>query len=942
MKNQNGNLLGDISDNYDVSVNQFQEITIDLSGSQYQLEKEKTYTLLIVQRVGGNLSLITMDKLQNKHIDMFSIRTFTDLFYSSDWNITFTTHIEINYNITSSQENRSVPTEIKLVRLSDITTDLSNIEFREDIPKNRIIGRLVTLDSSGTINPFDKHTYEILEDDSGNDFFRIDNRNVLVLDTTFNLQEDRVFNMKIKTTNLDDVSLNSTIQTITIVFLPSVEIILTGLNTTTTNINQTIIDEWVTSTNKKGTIDISGSNIEINENLNVPEYFHFVVDNSGSTNRVNIDGSNNTVTFYKDASINYINNVTAFKGLVHLKSGCTLDVKNINMELSNNETFNLENTDCQGWLIRTFLEEGNVEIENTDVTINNIHNACKIFNFGGIVGTGAGGYNGNCTITNCSNSGEIIGIRSGGIAGQLCGIKGNCTITNCSNSVDILGSLSGGITGIGCGREGNCIITNCNNSGNILGNDNGGIVGRQSGQSGNCTITNCNNSGNISGNVNGGIAGVLSGFNGICTITNCSNSGDIIGVGSGGITGPSTGGNNGNCSITKCSNSGNISGEDNGGIAASYTAFNNGNCIITNCNNSGDISGNYNGGITGSFAGFENGICTITNCNNSGDISGEDNGGIAGQAAGYIGGECNISNCSNNGNISGNDNGGIVGSTTGFINGNVLITNSYSLINNINGNNNGGVCGNFKLYNRDETVYTNTNVNILNCFSFIKAISNEATGIGGLISKSEIENFDFITVLNSYSSQFVSNNKVNNNGKIVITNNDNGIDAFYDVEDLRGRQSNITILNRQVENLNSGNAFIRSFEFPIFKSIEDNLQVISLNESVLLQNVFIQNGTVKLVSKVNVNNLQVVRFSVDNIEREILTYGLEQGNYTISLFIYGKLEENEIYEKFTFPLNVPFNSQRFRIFGRNYNIFQHKGTPRGVSSGYSMLNGRRR
>ena len=169
---------------------------------------------------------------------------------------------------------------------------------------------------------------------------------------------------------------------------------------------------------------------------------------------------------------------------------------------------NKENADNQG----LFGEVGdggvitNVRVEDSYLDVD--------YSVGGIVGENYG------TVSNCSNSGTVIGVANHVSVGGIVGNNGG-TVSNCSNSGAVTGTADyiyvGGIAGAGSGR-----VTNCSNSAVVSGTGNGAIyVGGIAGGDGSGMVTNCSNSGKV---VRGGTAtyvyvGGIVGASG--TVSNC-------------------------------------------------------------------------------------------------------------------------------------------------------------------------------------------------------------------------------------------------------------------------------------------------------------------------------------------------------------------------------------------------------------------------------------
>ena len=216
-------------------------------------------------------------------------------------------------------------------------------------------------------------------------------------------------------------------------------------------------------------------------------------------------------------------------------------------------------------------------------------------------------------IDKCSNSGKIIGIEHvGGIIGGY-GSSGN--ITNCINTGEVIGSAShiGGIAGT---LQKNNKIENCQNSGTINGTGEriGGIVGQLSTSA---NIDSCYNTGNVIGKENnvGGVAGIIFG-----NVTNSYNTGKVEGKGElGGISGQI--GTNCQAKISNCYNEGEIVGNDFaiGGIVG-WASVTGSTGTIEKSYNKGKIKGTTQvGGIIGRNAD----VYTVTNCYNKGTVEGE-------------------------------------------------------------------------------------------------------------------------------------------------------------------------------------------------------------------------------------------------------------------------------------------------------------------------------
>ena len=304
---------------------------------------------------------------------------------------------------------------------------------------------------------------------------------------------------------------------------------------------------------------------------------------------------------------------------------------------------------------------------------------------GGIVGQVYVGEGEDITISNCTNSGNIIATyqQAGGIAGLLDkkeGLTNKITIINCNNSGKVSTGdsekleatvMAGGI--IGWART-ETIIDNCTNSGNITATRQkaGGIVGQQDAGE----IKNCTNNGYIT-TASNGIGGIIGYIESQIDIDNCTNNGNLMAPEGmmGGIVGRQNAG-----TIMNCTNNGEVTtGRSGAGGISGYTVAG----ILDNCINNGNITvGNQ--GVGGIIARQATG--TIKNCTNNGSViaGNQQAGGIVGQQQA---GE--ISNCTNKGEIISNAkegrgiSGGIVGlqnggSVNSVYNSGLVKTQSYS------------------------------------------------------------------------------------------------------------------------------------------------------------------------------------------------------------------------------------------------------------------------
>ena len=243
-----------------------------------------------------------------------------------------------------------------------------------------------------------------------------------------------------------------------------------------------------------------------------------------------------------------------------------------------------------------------------------------------ITGTGLFGQAGN-NISNLTIADSYIKGQNytGGIVGSL--LAG--AIDNCHNENTTVILKDGTYTrvgGIAGGSSGN--ISNCSNTGNIIGNGIDGSrsrIGGIAGWTATVTISKCSNSGTVT--ANGEWVGGIGGFPGDrSTISECSNTGDITGEKGyvGGIVGQS-----GNyVTMSSCWNTGYITGKEGyiGGIAGTSTA----SSILSECYNGGAIEGG--GNVVGGIAGNASNSGKIDKCYNKGTVTGTGNsvGGIVG------------------------------------------------------------------------------------------------------------------------------------------------------------------------------------------------------------------------------------------------------------------------------------------------------------------------
>ncbi len=204
------------------------------------------------------------------------------------------------------------------------------------------------------------------------------------------------------------------------------------------------------------------------------------------------------------------------------------------------------------------------------------------------------------------------------------------TISECISSAEITAANFGAAGICGFMVNGNGTIKNCSNAGNIAAMTyaSGICGGSQSGKSlttYNYAIDDCSNYGNISTTNGLGAAGIAGSYSG--AITDCSNYGNVddtkgtsksrqytAGIVSC-ITYPTT--------VEKCINSGSISGINNvGGIIGNVMKGDDSAVTIKNCTNKGAVSGEGTNiaGIVGNSKRIA-GMVTVADCTNEGKVS---------------------------------------------------------------------------------------------------------------------------------------------------------------------------------------------------------------------------------------------------------------------------------------------------------------------------------
>ena len=242
-------------------------------------------------------------------------------------------------------------------------------------------------------------------------------------------------------------------------------------------------------------------------------------------------------------------------------------------------------------------------------------------------------------LENCHNINTTVILREGAYTsvGGVVGYSGaSITVSNCSNSGTIIGD---GVTTTGYSRVGGVVgclntsgtVSNCSNTGTVTGQgiNVGGVIGHAY-TSG--TVSNCSNTGTVTGQEHQ-VGGVVGGLNTSGTVSNCNNTGTVTGQGDyiGGVVGITFG------TIEKCYNEGTVTGkttEGLGGICGEIGM----NCTATiqNCYNKGTVIEEVNDAVgVGGIVGY------ISTTGTSGTISNNYNVGrieIKGQNVTKVGG----------------------------------------------------------------------------------------------------------------------------------------------------------------------------------------------------------------------------------------------------------------------------------------------------------------
>ena len=276
------------------------------------------------------------------------------------------------------------------------------------------------------------------------------------------------------------------------------------------------------------------------------------------------------------------------------------------------------------------------------------------YNTGSVIGEervgGVIGYATTTNVTNCYNTGSVNGEKYvGGVVGySRSAYNGSTTVANCYNTGSITGSnYVGGVVGYNIGDSNNGTVIDCCNVGSITGEEDvGGVVG-----SSNCTVTNCYNTGEVTGIGYGRVGGVVGSDSG--TVTDCYNTGSVNGEERvGGVVGHGL-------TITDCYNEGSITGKDDVGGVVGCNAYSNYNGTVTNCYNIGVVNGNERvGGVVGYNESYTT-TTTVTSCYNTGSVTGDER---VGGVVGYNGGNSHVADCYNTSSVTGGSHvGGVVG-----------------------------------------------------------------------------------------------------------------------------------------------------------------------------------------------------------------------------------------------------------------------------------------
>ncbi len=298
-----------------------------------------------------------------------------------------------------------------------------------------------------------------------------------------------------------------------------------------------------------------------------------------------------------------------------------------------------------------------VVVPSKDLTYTDASGAAKTN--GAAVGALYGVGNGNVTVTNCVNNGEILGSdQVGGLVGWADRSKTTAfTIKNCVNNGAVTSNHYGGGL-VGRTSEGATIVENCTNNGIVTCYDDqaGGLVGYTAPNL-SASFANCLNTGKLADidesdseklNMGGIIGSITAQANGVkITFENCTNIADIAcGIEetyAGGIIGKGETSSRKEFEfvVKNCVNTGNISNFKNAGgvigrIETDSKKASTGTFLISGCVNTGNVTtSNRAAGIiceSGTSAGFA--VATMENCTNLGDITSAQVAGICSYAYG--------------------------------------------------------------------------------------------------------------------------------------------------------------------------------------------------------------------------------------------------------------------------------------------------------------------
>ena len=303
------------------------------------------------------------------------------------------------------------------------------------------------------------------------------------------------------------------------------------------------------------------------------------------------------------------------------------------------ENAEIRNVEIGGTVVNPENQNGNIIRRNLGgivgsargtgkVTIKNCINRAYVRNYAnnstaGIIGDPGVQEGGtiNTSIINCINYGKVeTAERAGGICGWT--TNGEITIENCHNYGEIVGNTSSAGIMSAFKSSGIAIIKNCSNENKVTSNSSnaGGIIGEIADCNGTVIVEDSINKQNVNSCLcAGGIVGYLL-KNANLVINNCHNEGQIKQEDTneangyayaGGILGRANNSINNPLYITNCYNSGSVTSEDwmAGGILGETCLQNK----IYNCYNKGSVSGkNTAGGLGGAIAwGSKTGTTSI-------------------------------------------------------------------------------------------------------------------------------------------------------------------------------------------------------------------------------------------------------------------------------------------------------------------------------------------